>query len=548
MRSALILCLLVVATPIAPADGGRIADVTVFRDRAEVVRERSVQLGAGASTVSFSGLPAAIDAGSVRVTAEGAPASLGAIEIVPVVPEDPEQPNPELEAVQAEIKRLEREIAAMHAAERADNQLRNYLQALGKATAESQAERLPEATADPAVFRSAFELMSVELHRLGEGSVERTFKRQQLERELERARARASVLRPERAIVTHTVNVGIESPRGGRLTVRLAYLLPGASWQPAYRATLADDGRVELIYEGVVRQTTGEDWEGARLSLSSASPTQRIAPPRLSPWELRRAEEIQVVRHRTPGAFSSFQNTVALAPGEADAAEEVSAMEDTAAAPMLATVARSAYAVTFDVPGRSDVASDGRDHRVTLTSRTLESNPVHRTVPSQQARAYLTAVTNAPADLPLLTGRMQLFAGENYLGTHVVEESAPGLELTLPFGVDNRVEIVRVPLPRPTESADSAGRTREVQRAYKTEITNRLDRPITIVVEERHPVTNLADVDIELIERETTEGHKPSARRPGVLLWTLELAAGEKRDLKMAFRVRHPSSMPLAGL
>ena len=57
--------------------------------------------------------------------------------------------------------------------------------------------------------------------------------------------------------------------------------MPCALWRPAYRATLAADrDSVPLETDAFVWQDTGEDWDGVRLSLSTARPTLAAAPRR----------------------------------------------------------------------------------------------------------------------------------------------------------------------------------------------------------------------------------------------------------------------------
>jgi len=70
---------------------------------------------------------------------------------------------------------------------------------------------------------------------------------------------------------------------------------------------------------------------------------------------------------------------------------------------------------------------------------------------------------------------------------------------------------------------------------------------VTVVLEERIPVSEDERIVVELDKR-TTPGFKDSPRRPGVKLWTFEMAAGEKREILLAYRVRHPKDLWLPGL
>ena len=134
-----------------------------------------------------------------------------------------------------------------------------------------------------------------------------------------------------------------------------------------------------------------------------------------------------------------------------------------------------------------------------------------------------------------------------YLGAFALEEKGPGVELTLPFGVDNRVEVVRVPLPRSAGREGLTGKQRVIQYGFRTQLHNLQDRDVTVVLEDRLPVSEDERVEVRL-GKETTPGFSDSERRPGVMLWTLELAASEKREIVLAYSVRFPRDLYVPGL
>ena len=91
---ALMLAGLAVVTAPAPiaAQDAHVTRVTVYADRAEVVREATARVPEGPSQVAFAGIPVGVDPDSIRIAARGVPARIGAAD--------------------AEVKRIERELAA----------------------------------------------------------------------------------------------------------------------------------------------------------------------------------------------------------------------------------------------------------------------------------------------------------------------------------------------------------------------------------------------------------------------------------------------------
>jgi uncharacterized protein (TIGR02231 family) len=76
--------------------------------------------------------------------------------------------------------------------------------------------------------------------------------------------------------------------------------------------------------------------------------------------------------------------------------------------------------------------------------------------------------------------------------------------------------------------------------AYRIELENHLGRAEQIELSEHVPVSELSDIEVQL-EDATTPGFARNVE-DGILTWKLKLAAGEKRELRIAFHVDVPSS------
>ena len=528
---------------IVPAKNAPITEVTVFRDRAEITRQARVQLPAGASTVQFEAVPIGVEADSLRLRAEGVAATLGAVEFVQVAGE-PEE-SAEFVAAREEVERLVASLTAVSEERGMDDRLQAFLVGLQAATAERVSRELGDGRTDPASLEAVYELLASRYAGLSSRRLDRNSSAKELNEKLKIAQAKLATLRPATSIRSRQATVEVETREAGPLVVRLTYVVPGAVWRPSYRATLdAAAGRVNLVAEGVVRQGTGEDWAAVRLTLSSASPAQGVEPPMLRPWLLRpvisqaQGGFAEVDGDGVPGRF--YQNVLELAPGAQDA-------PGTPADVAQAALVQSAYNVAFAVPGSSDVPADGRDHRVALRSEDLAGNPVYRVVPGIDPRAYLTSVVTSPAGYPLLAGPVRVFAGGAYLGKFPLEERGPGVELTLPFGVDNRIEVVRVREPQSAGKDGFGGSKREVAQAFRTQVRNLRDVAVKVVLEERVPVSEDKRIVVELDERRTSGGYEESPRRAGVKLWTFDLAPGEKREIALAYAVKFPKELFVPG-
>ena len=525
----------------------RIVEVTVYPDRAEVVREARVELPAGASSVEFADIPFAVEPDSLRVSAKGVSTVLGAVEIRDRA-EEPKE-TPEQARLRDEVRRIEGEIAKLGAQDRVAAELGEFLKSLRATTAERESQNLGAGHADPASIQAIYDLLSRKLGELSDQGLARRDMAAKLAKDLEVARAKVAAAPPGGSIRSRVAALEVEAAQAGALTLRLSYLVAGASWRPTYRATLdASSGEVALVAEGVVRQRTGEDWRGVALRLSTAAPARGVAPPEVTSLLLRPLDAISrgflgesELARRAPSG-GAYQNVVTAAP---NMPAEVGASEDSAV--LQAEVVHSAYNVAFEVPGRSEVPADGADHRVVLRQESLPGTLAYRMAPALEPGAYLTSVVKAPAQYPLLAGPMRVLTGGAYLGVYALPETAPGAELTIPFGLDNRIKVQRVREPQDRALEGMTGKTRQIAHEFRTNLENLRSDEVTVTLEDRLPVSEDERIVVEM-GKATTPGHQPSAYRPGVILWKLTLAPREKKSVTLAYTVRYPKDLVVPGL
>jgi hypothetical protein len=91
---------------------------------------------------------------------------------------------------------------------------------------------------------------------------------------------------------------------GGALAaLDLTYVVPAARWWPLYTLQLSDEGRrATWLFEALVAQATGEDWRGAKLSVSTADLIVDARLPELASLRLGRAQAAERRAYRAPPA------------------------------------------------------------------------------------------------------------------------------------------------------------------------------------------------------------------------------------------------------
>lgn len=499
--------------------------VTLYPDRAVVVRTAEIDLTAGETTVVVSGLPASLEAESLRVGARGPRGLvLGSVETRTVHGRD----------VAEERRRLlEEQLAERRDEKRAlDDQGRalgielKMIEALA-----IEAPKPGEGRMSPAAWEQGWRAVGRGAARVLADIQDKEIAAREVQAEIERLeRQLAELGRGQRE--TLETRIQVVAAGRGRVELRLEYVSRGGGWVPAYDLRLdTTAGELTLVQRAEVRQTTGEDWSGVELSLSTAQPALAGRLPELPPWFL----DVRPERRR-----ELARRDVAEAP-MVEPPEGRMRMEATIEA--LAALEGTPFTVSYRVPGRVTVPADGSVHRFALDEQRLDVELSARAVPKLAGRAHLLVEGELRGETPLLGGRAQLYQDGSFVGTARLGILRPGASVHLAFGVDPAIEI-SYQLESERRSSEGVFRRRQrLERLYRIEVANRHGRPLRVTVLDQLPVSRDERIEVELLPATTPVSERDVDGRPGVVAWELELGPQESRTLRFGYAVTHPEGL-----
>ncbi len=330
--------------------------------------------------------------------------------------------------------------------------------------------------------------------------------------------------------------------------LEVSYHVSGALWRPLYDLRL-DGERLDVSYLAEVTQKSGEDWPPVELILSTTRRGRHTSVPELRPWFIGRPVPVpaRAMSHMARGEPVSAAGARRPAPQEAGpqfAAFEAAAELMPEAPPVVAHAEESGIALVYRVPTPMSVPSDGAPYKTTVARFELEAALDHLAIPKLAPEVYLRATVANSSPLLLLPGPANVFHDVEYVGATELDTVAPGEEFELHLGVDDRVRVERALRRRSTGRAIVGG-TRSIDVAYEITLENHRDRPVRLTVKDQIPTSRDGDVKVKL--RETNP--KPVEHDElGQLTWKLELEAGAKSAIRLAFTVEHPASVVLTGL
>ena len=202
-------------------------------------------------------------------------------------------------------------------------------------------------------------------------------------------------------------------------------------------------------------------------------------------------------------------------------------------------------AVTFDLPGRLDIPSDGQAHKHLIATREMAAKVEHRAVPRVAPGVYLVAKVTLPGEVPLLAEKVQHFVGGDLVGSSMMAERAGGEEFSLSFGPYDRLKAERKQIFR---KVDRRGKDDEVGYRFITTLENHLGRDGVIEVKDRIPVSGDERVVVTLDDDQTTPGATTDPKEPGILTWRIPVPKSGTKEITLTYSVRSPRSVALAGL
>ena len=491
-----------------------ITSVVLYPGNATI--ERTVKVATGTQRLELSGLPANFDPQSVRVEADPR-IHVGEVSVHDV---GRAQAVGSREAdIEAKIQALADQKAVLDIDAKSAELVRDYLGRLGGTPVDS-GNKLPSAAVDPQSLAAVIEIISrsgrdafSRLQRVEAQKRELDKQIQALERDLKRIRSGAKDVR------SIMINLVAEGPGD----IRVSYQVRGLGWRPAYRAALdSTASRVELVRQAVISQTTGEDWKGVKLKLSTAQPRLSPQGPEPNPW---------TVSVRPPAR-----------PRSAERADALSARA--ALMPALAEL-QSTFATEFEVPGTVDVPSDGRQMTVSLSKEAMAVKQRVRVVPRVDTTAFVTAETERPEGV-WLAGSIQLYRDGHFVGSAQWNPQSSE-KFKFSFGRDDRTRVTADRVKERSGDSGFLGNRVEREVGYTYRLTNMHTSPIEILILDSSPVSTADSIDVT-----TTFDPKPTAEnwenKRGVNAWERSLEPGANLKVNVGYTISDPKELSIIGL
>ncbi len=530
----------------------KIDSVTVYPAGATVVRTAAITLPEGATTVLLDDLPAELDANSLKV--EGASDHAFAIASVDmrVVPAD-EATDPARVAITRQIEEVDDKIAAIDDRLDALDGRKRFLEQLIQSAPNGFGKALADGAGNIADWNTAAATIGDGLAAVADAVRAAHIEQRDLSRKRDDLSKLLADLPAPRDHTAVRIALAADVAANGTLTV--SYHTASARWLPTYDAQLAtgdagSEPSLAIVRRAEVTQATGENWDGVRLTLSTAPVEGGTAVPDLDPY---------LVSLYDPDAYRVQGEVAPAAP--ATVARDAAKLEggfltdglasNVAPAKVIEAAADFGdFRAEYRVPGLVSVDTGAGARSLQIATEHLTPKLGVRAAPAVSETAYLQAKFTTAEGAPLIAGKVALFRDGTFVGNGAMPFTSAGAEVDLGFGVDERVHIIRATLDHQTgEHGIPIIASRKTDtRSFKTTVENLHARPIEITILDRTPYAENEDIEVKRLNASTVPTKENVDDKRGILAWTFTYAPGESRDIVNAYEVSWPANQSLVSL
>jgi uncharacterized protein (TIGR02231 family) len=376
--------------------------------------------------------------------------------------------------------------------------------------------------------------------------------------------------------VTYDAVVYLDKPKAEAATLSLNYLVSDCGWSPVYnvRGDSKTNG-VEIEFNSLIHQVSGEDWNEAIISLSTASPKTSAYNPRLAPLY------VGVSDAASPSPASStnaavYKNAVVQRKVAIESQMRGKSMDEIASQNYLANDSAAGVqlielserlselrllneggeedlSIRYELATPVTLVSRRDAQMVPVIRHTAEAVFYHVAAPVLTTSVFREAELVNASTRDLLGGQVNVYLDGEFKGRTDISTIAMGRTFTLSFGVDGQLKARRTLVDR---RDDVQGGNRQITITAEVVVENYKDQPVKLRIRERIPfMEDTANLRVSAGEM----NHPLSAdtdyvryeKSKGILRWDLNIAPGsadKSTSLRYAYSLEFDKKLTLRDI
>lgn len=500
-----------------------IKEVTVFQQGAQIFRSGSILLNEGVNEILFVDLPQNIDQRSIQVS------GTGNFSILSV--------NHQINYLKTQVESKEVKVLAdsLKILESKKDEVELGIEICQQEESALLANKVIGGTqngVNTESLKTAMNYFQTKLTEIKNRELKLTRELKTIDEKIVRIQNQLNSLRSVKKEPTSEVLIVANAAVKTNARLNLSYVIYNAGWYPEYdiRAISIKDP-VNLVYKAKVFQSSGENWENVKLTISTGNPMVSGDKPIIYPWYLNFFESFAPMQKALRGKVAG----VAVAQDNVEILEFEMAEEDTEAdyTTFVQTTNQTNVEFSIDVP--YTIPSNGKPNVVKINEYQLNATYTYYSVPKINTDAFLLAKITGWAEYSLLPGQANIFFEGTFVGNSSINPTITQDTLDLSLGRDQSIVITRTKI-KDFESKKLFGVNKKETFGWEISIRNNKNAGIAIIIEDQYPISSNKDIEVEQIEKSNAQLNEPL----GKLTWEMNLNPQETKKVQVKYSVKYP--------
>ena len=482
-------------------------EVSIYRRGCTVRRYGEAQLEAGRHQLRIEGLTAGTDASSVRIMLSQ-----------PLHGSNVQVRWPDEEEQKALCEEIDQKIALCEA----------------RILACSAQEEVWKTNTDlSANTNASLETISAYADALPAKLEEIFLKKAELEKEKEKLLKERQKIQKE--IARPYVSMFAECDKAGTYQIIAEYYEPHASWNPVYEIRAEEDRPLNIRLRAAMRQSTGEDWKDAKLTLFTGNPSMSAEIPQLTPVHLGFYQP-PVFNARAKNALMSGKAApMMMAMADTNAVEDTMEMAFDVVEEETAEIREGETMTEYQLAGTWSLVSGAPEERADLSSSEIPCAFHAVSVPGRSGSAYLAAEIRTADIADLINTNASLYLNGTYTGDIVLNADPLKETYDLSLGRDETIRVSRTQKKKYTSQVLLKQQTRR-EHEYEISVVSGKKKPCRITIIDQIPVSDEKTITVDNV---TLSGGKLNSDT-GEVRWDLDMKPEESRTLTLAYTLAWP--------
>lgn len=508
-----------------------IKEVKVYQNGAMVTRNAKATLNPGLQEVILDGLSPYINPQSINLKGTG-DATILAVSFQQNYLSEKKKPK-EISALEEDLDSLSTRL----------QQVKNKMLVIAEAQSLLQANK-SIGGANTGVLADELEPMVdyfiKKMETLKDENLSAQLKEKKLNEQIQKIQQQLNVLRQKQQQPTGNIIVKIDARSRTMSTFDFSYVISNnVSWYAFYDLRVKDvNSPVELVYKAKVNQSSCEDWNQVRLSLSTGNPSIGSDRPYLNPWYLNFYTPRPYVvdgRKQNLATPSIAEGAVMKSEDNIKDLKEMKSVE--------VVMVENQLSSSFEIKQPYSIPSDGQDYQVEIQKFNLNAEYNYIALPKLDADAFLTARISGWEELSLSPGGANIYFDGAFVGESFINPVETNDTLEISLGRDKRIVVKREKL-KDLSGSKLFGGNKERSLSYDITVKNGKKEAITIVLFDQVPLTMNKEIDVKIEELSNAEMNAET----GEVKWKLQIPAGESVKKRLSFKVKYPKDKQILGL